>query len=377
MTHFATTGHVSLTVSLGSGEVTVDEGSESGVGIDLIPLRDNDATRQAIEEARVEMTGRGDGHEIVVQVQKRSGFMAGRGAKVGVRVRCPRGSDLYLRSGSADLEATGDLGVVDVKTSSGDVSLERAERLRFATASGDLRADEVSGPVECRTASGDVRIRRSGGLLDANLVSGDLSVGVAASGLSITTVSGDVRVDGVGGGSIKAQSVSGDVRLAIAPGERLFVDASSVSGKMRSELDLGDDPAIEGEGPVHELRVRTVSGDLLVLRGYARSRLTRTYSSFASASARSAIAKLCQARSLSRRSAASASVAAGSRSANTLSDARPAASSSRRSGSSRSSARAATARPRRSSGRRGSPPAARRSSERRRAAFTSSGASVT
>ena len=267
MIHFATTGHVSFTVSLGSGEVSVDESDQSGVEIDLIPLRDNEATRQAIAEARVEMTGRGDGHEIVVQLPKKSGFMVGRGAKVGVRVRCPRGSDLHLRSGSADLEATGVLGVVDVKTSSGDVSLERAERLRFATASGDLRADEVAGPIECRTASGDVKIRCSGGPLDANLVSGDLSVGVAAAGLSVTTVSGAVRFDAAGGGDMKVQSVSGDVHLAIAPGQRLFVDASSVSGKMRSQLDLGDDPSLEGEGTVHELRVRTVSGDLLILRG--------------------------------------------------------------------------------------------------------------
>lgn len=267
MTSFATSGHVALTVSLGSGEVSVDASGESGVEIDLIPLRDNDATRQAIADARVEMNGRGDGHEIVVQLQKKSGFMAGWGAKVGIRVRCPRGTDLDLRSGSADLDATGELGVVDVKTSSGDASVERAERLRVATASGDVRADDVLGPIDCRTASGDVRIRHSGASLMANLVSGDLSVSVASGGLSVTTVSGDVRFDAASGGDMRVQSVSGDVRIAIAPGERLFVDASSVSGKMRSELDLDDDPSVAGEGPVRELRVRTVSGDLHILRG--------------------------------------------------------------------------------------------------------------
>ena len=41
-----------------------------------------------------------------------------------MRVRCPRGSDLELRASSADLEATGPLGAVDVKTASGDVTLE-------------------------------------------------------------------------------------------------------------------------------------------------------------------------------------------------------------------------------------------------------------
>ncbi len=267
MTSFVTTGHVLLTVGLGGGEVSVDARGDGGTEVDLIPLRDNDATRQAIADARVEMTERGDGHEIVVHLQKKSGFLGAWGAKVGVRVRCPRGSDLDLRSGSADLDAKGELGVVDVKTSSGDVSVDRAERLRVATASGDVRVDEVMGQIDCRTASGDVRIRRSGGALSANLVSGDLSVGVANGGFAVTTVSGDVRFDTAGGGGMKVQSVSGDVHVAVAPGQRLFVDASSISGKMRSELDLGEDSSLEAEGPVFDLRVRTVSGDLQIVRG--------------------------------------------------------------------------------------------------------------
>ena len=76
----------------------------------LIALRDNDITRQVIEEARVEMSPRGGGHEIVVDLKRKSGLVLGRGPKVGVRVRCPEDSDLALRSSSADLEATGRLG---------------------------------------------------------------------------------------------------------------------------------------------------------------------------------------------------------------------------------------------------------------------------
>ena len=140
MTGFATTGQVALLVTVGNGEVTVEGSSEPGVEVNLVPLRDNDATRQAIAEARVEMTDRGDGHEIVVQLQKKSGFMVGRGAKVGVQIRCPHGSDLSLRTGSADLDATGELGSVDVKTASGDVVVDDAKRLQAQSASALHRA---------------------------------------------------------------------------------------------------------------------------------------------------------------------------------------------------------------------------------------------
>ena len=265
MTSFATSGHVRLDVTLAGGEVTVDAVNATGsVEIELVPLRDNEATRQAIAEARVEMTDRGDAHEIVVEVQKKSGFVIGRGVKVGVQIRCPEGSDLRLRSAAADLQATGALGFVTAKTASGDISIDDASRLDVETASGDVRARDLDGPFDGRTASGDIAIRRCFGPFEARLVSGDLSVGEAAAGLSVTTVSGDVRFDSAGGGAMRVQAVSGDVHLAIAPGEQLYIDASSVSGSMSSSLGVEDAPA-EG-GPVHEVRVRTVSGDLELVR---------------------------------------------------------------------------------------------------------------
>jgi len=103
-------------------------------------------------------------------------------------------------------------------------------------------------------------------MLSANLVSGDLYVEDAAAGLAVTTVSGDVQVRAVGGGSIRVQSVSGDVELAIKPGQRLYVDASSVSGTMSSELGLDDTPPVDPGTSVSDLRVRTISGDLNIIR---------------------------------------------------------------------------------------------------------------
>ena len=177
-------------------------------------LRDNDVTRQAIEEARVEMTDRGGGHQVVVELKRKSGFIVGRGPRVGVqralsrrhrrrpprRLRRPRGAR-PARSGRGQDRVRRRLARCG------------ARPLTVNTASGDVRAGDVEGRVEVRTASGDVRVRRSGGVLSANLVSGDLSVDDAAAGLDVTTVSGDVEVRAAGGGGIRVQAVSGDVQL--------------------------------------------------------------------------------------------------------------------------------------------------------------------
>ena len=136
MTSFETPGDVLLRVGLDGGDVFVETADARSVQVDLVPLRDNDVTRQAIEQARVELVPRGGGHEVIVEVKRKSGILIGRGSRVGVRVRCPHGSDLSLRSSSADLSATGTLGAVEAKTASGDITLDRAARLRVDTASG-------------------------------------------------------------------------------------------------------------------------------------------------------------------------------------------------------------------------------------------------
>ena len=70
MTVFETTGQVALRVSLSGGEVSIEVIDEPRVEIELVALRDNDVTRQAIEEARVEMTDRGGGGGIYSFVAK-------------------------------------------------------------------------------------------------------------------------------------------------------------------------------------------------------------------------------------------------------------------------------------------------------------------
>ena len=71
---------------------------------------------------------------------------------------------------------------------------------------------------------------------------------------------------------VRVTAVSGDVSVATRPGLALWIDAQSVSGTMRSDLEVGDYPATEAsESPV-ELRVRTVSGDVRISRAGSLAR---------------------------------------------------------------------------------------------------------
>jgi DUF4097 and DUF4098 domain-containing protein YvlB len=111
------------------------------------------------------------------------------------------------------------------------------------------------------TASGDIEVGLAAGPLTANLVSGDARVLEARDTLSVNTVSGDQQIDASGGAPVRLQSVSGDVKIDVRPGLRLWIDAASVSGTVSSQLEASD-VVPDGAEPVGELRIRTVSGDI-------------------------------------------------------------------------------------------------------------------
>jgi hypothetical protein len=268
---FETPGPLELVCRLGSADLRVETGEGPTTTVEIVGGRDDDATRELVDGFTVALRERLAGAELLVEEPKtRSwGFrLRFWESGVSVRIRCPEGTSLSATGASTEIEATGTLGRVEVKTGSGDVSLRgSAAGLRATTASGDVEAEVVGGPASISTASGDVEVGRVEGPLTVQAVSGDVEVHDARAGADVQSVSGDVEVAVVGGGDIRAQTVSGDVSLGIAPGVGVWIDASSVSGEVVSQLEVGDQPPSGGDdAPVYGLRVRTVSGDAVIAR---------------------------------------------------------------------------------------------------------------
>ena len=250
-----------------SGDVQVETRDVAETTVDLVPLNDSEATRQAIEKANV--GARGD--EVFVELEGRSWSISigswGMGsAKVSVRIVCPEGSDLECDTASADVRTHGTLGEARIRTASGDLRLERVQgALEAKSASGDLRVEHVEGRVSLNTVSGDVDLRTAMSGIGVNSVSGDVVVGEVYGDVTAGTVSGDLMVRAAGPGEVGLKAVSGDVVVAMRRGLRVKLDVSSVSGAVGSELDVSDTP-LRADGPEANLRVRTVSGDVRITR---------------------------------------------------------------------------------------------------------------
>ncbi len=275
---FQTPSPVRLDVRLGSGEVRLETSDTAETMVTLEPLRDNDASVAAVQEARVEQRD----EEILVDVRdRRRGF---RGADVLVEIHCPEESSVRAKTGSADIEGRGRFGPVEVESgsgdvqfsdvsgdaeinaASGDVQLARIGGLaRINTASGDVQLASVGGEARVNSASGDVQIREAGNRLEVNTASGDVLVGEALSSVNANSASGDQTIGSVSQGKVDLKSASGDLKIGIREGSTLWVDARSRSGEVRSELPVSDLPP-EGDAPHVELRANTMSGDITVVR---------------------------------------------------------------------------------------------------------------
>ena len=99
-------------------------------------------------------------------------------------------------------------------------------------------------------------------------VSGDISIGEAYDNVNANSVSGDQDHGAVMQGIVAAHSVSGDVTIAVRRGSKAFLDCTTVSGDTTSELELSSD-APAGDGPLVEIRAKTVSGDIRITRAPA------------------------------------------------------------------------------------------------------------
>jgi Putative adhesin len=248
-THHTPNG-VRLKVRMLSGRCEIETAETAETVVEATPMNGSSASREAADALVEELRHLPDGgHELVIEVPKRKRLVPGFGdASVLIRVRGPHGLGLGVSTASADVEVLGRVGDADVRTASGDVHIEAADgRAEVKTASGDVALGALAGNAAVNTMSGDVRVRATG------------------TALSVDTMSGDVRITRATGGTIQLRSMSGDLEAAIARGASLYVDATSASGDVRSELPVTGSAPDGGPADV-ELRATSLSGDIVVTR---------------------------------------------------------------------------------------------------------------
>ncbi|HLF25552.1 MAG TPA: hypothetical protein VJG32_04400 [Anaerolineae bacterium] len=152
-------------------------------------------------------------------------------------IACPPGSSITLEQVGGDLRINDLTGPLAIQAVGGDVAIRGAGVTVLQSVSADLSARGVAGnlnienvgsDVEVRDVSGNLRLGNVGGDLEVRRVEGDLSISHVGGDASVRDVKGNLTLEHVGGdasietdlsaGQTYRISASGDLTLRVPPG---------------------------------------------------------------------------------------------------------------------------------------------------------------
>lgn len=249
---------IDIVIDLAAGSIAVSGEATDVTTVSLEPSRNSRHGRELLDQIRVSFS---NGRLEVTQPQT-SGFLRNH-AGLDLTIKAPAGSRCRISAAAADVSCVGELSSLTSKTASGDATVAAVTGdAEIVASSGDIWLERAGGAVHAETASGDIRVKEAAGDITATTASGDITIGAAGGSVQAQAASGDVEVASVGAGQAEIKTVSGDVSVGVRAGTGVYLDLSSLTGRVSHQLDEA------GEAPDASLRLtcRSISGDIKVAR---------------------------------------------------------------------------------------------------------------
>ncbi|MGS2619348.1 DUF4097 family beta strand repeat-containing protein [Micromonospora sp. LZ34] len=280
MPNFETPESISVTLELGVGYVRIAASDRTDTVVEVRPSDESDESDvKAAQQVRVDYT---NGVLRITGPRARAFDFSRKTRSVDVSIELPTGSRVSADLQMGDLRCAGRLGECRLKTSAGNVSVERTGPLRLHTSAGHVAAEGVTGNAEISTGSGKVQIgevegtavvKNSNGDTTIDAVTGDLrvraangdiSVERAGAGVDAKTSNGTIRLGEVVRGSVVLGTAMGDLDIGIAEGTAAWLEVNTAFGHVRNLLENATRPD-EADERV-EVRGRTSYGDITIHR---------------------------------------------------------------------------------------------------------------
>jgi DUF4097 and DUF4098 domain-containing protein YvlB len=280
MPHFETPEPISVTLELGVGNVRIVASDRTDTVVEVRPSDEADESDvKAAAQVRVDYT---NGMLRVTGPKARIFDFSRKTRSVDVSIELPSGSQVSAEMQMGDFRCAGRLGECRLKTSLGNVWLERTGPLRLNTSAGHVTADGITGNAEISTGSGKVQIgevegtavvKNSNGDTTIDAVTGDVRVRAAngdihveraGAGVDAKTSNGSIRLGEVVRGSVVLGTAAGNLDIGIAEGTAAWLAVNTGFGHVRNLLENATRP--EEADETVEVRGRTSYGDITIRR---------------------------------------------------------------------------------------------------------------
>lgn len=239
--------------NLGAGSITV----EPGVQQDLVEASIDADDERFLDQVHI----RHDQDWLRISVSQQFSRFSNAHLRLGV----PGGLTYVIKTGSAGISISADIGPSKIVSGSGDIAIGNAIDLDCSTGSGDISVARVDGRFgRLNSGSGGVSVGEAHCPITAKSGSGDVVVQtLEATNLQAKSGSGDIGVTSTNG-SVDLRSASGSLTVGVADNLPTWLDLNSVSGDIRIALESTTPP--EPGEPYISVRARTASGDIGIYR---------------------------------------------------------------------------------------------------------------
>jgi DUF4097 and DUF4098 domain-containing protein YvlB len=167
-----------------------------------------------------------------------------------IHVMVPRGVRVVTRTNTGSITVKDTWGDVDAETSSGDVLIVGARDVEATNLSGDLDVRQTSGAVTLSSNNGDCAVSESKGSVEASSVSGDVQVRRSWSKIvRLETTNGTITFDSeiAADGRYEFVSHDGGILLALPKMANAQVGITTWSGTVESEFPIARRPGFSAD----------------------------------------------------------------------------------------------------------------------------------
>jgi hypothetical protein len=280
MPTFETPQPIAVTVDVFVGQVEVIASDRTDT---VVEVRPSDVTRKAdvrgAQETTVEfaagyLTVRGPGGWRMYTLPR-----AWHTPCIDVTIEVPTGSRLHGTGNMCRWLVTGELGQCELKTSFGDIQLEKAgpvalqtagnitvdqvvSRANITTGTGIVRIREIDGSAVVKNSNGDSTIRDVSGDLQVNAANGNITVERPRGSVTAKTANGSIRIGDASRGTLRLETSVGELEVGIHPGTAAYLDVNTKTGILQNLMEAGGQPA-RGEETL-QVYARNSVGNIII-----------------------------------------------------------------------------------------------------------------
>ena len=277
MPTFETPQPIAVTVDIFLGQVEIIASDRTDT---VVEVRPSDAAKKddvrTAKETKVEFAA---GHLIVKAPRGWKVYTLGANPSVDVTIEVPTGSQVHGTASMCRFLVTGELGQCELKTSAGDLQLEKAgplelrtagnitvdqvvSRANITTSTGFVRIREINGSAVVKNSNGDSTIREVTGDLRVNAANGNITVERPRGSVTAKTANGSIRIGDATRGTLQLETSAGELEVGIHPGTAAYLDVNTKAGTLQNLMESAGQPG-QSEETVH-VYARTSFGNIII-----------------------------------------------------------------------------------------------------------------